>query len=47
MLLKETGKVEQANRIFSEIIQAYDIMPRHARRLQREWFDAAKRGLVK
>jgi hypothetical protein len=43
-LLKETGKVDAANRLFAEIIQAYDILPRHARREQREWVELARRG---
>ena len=43
-LLKDTGKIDAANRLFAEIVQAYDILPRHARREQREWAELARRG---
>ena len=42
-LLKDTGKIDAANRLFAEIVQAYDILPRHARREQREWVELARR----
>jgi hypothetical protein len=42
-LLKEAGRIEEANRLFAEVVQAYDILPRHARREQREWYEFARR----
>jgi hypothetical protein len=44
-LLKETGKLEEANQIFREVIEAVDLLPKHARRLQREWAELAKRQM--
>jgi hypothetical protein len=42
-LLKETGRTDEANRLFAEVVQAYDILPRHARRQQREWVEFARK----
>jgi hypothetical protein len=43
LLLKQAGRVDAGNHMLSEIIQAYDILPRHARREQKEWVDLARR----
>ena len=42
-LLKEAGRTDEANRLFGEVMQAYDILPRHARRQQREWAEYARK----
>jgi hypothetical protein len=46
LLLKETGHAEEAQRLFREICQAVELMPKHARRVQKEWYDFAKRQLA-
>jgi hypothetical protein len=46
LLLKETGRTEAARRLFQEVCQAVELMPKHARRVQKEWYDFAKRQLA-
>ncbi|HEX3500410.1 MAG TPA: tetratricopeptide repeat protein [Stellaceae bacterium] len=46
LLLKETGRAEEAMRLFAEICQAVELMPKHARRVQKEWYDFARRHLA-
>ena len=46
LLLSETGRRDMARRLFQEICQAVELMPRHARRLQKEWYDLARRNLA-
>jgi hypothetical protein len=46
LLLSETGSRDAARRLFQEICQAVELMPKHARRLQKEWYDLAKRNLA-
>jgi hypothetical protein len=46
LLLKETGQTEAARRLFQEVCQAVELMPKHARRVQKEWYDFAKRQLA-
>lgn len=46
LLLKETGRTAEAKRLFAEICQAVELMPRHARRVQKEWYDFARRHLA-
>ncbi len=46
LLLKETGRKDEAKRLFQEIRQAVELMPKHARRMQKEWYDFAKRHLA-
>src|SRR5260221_6269979 len=46
LLLKETGRTEEAARLFREICQSIELMPKHARRVQKEWYDFAKRHLA-
>jgi hypothetical protein len=45
MLLRRTGRGEDARRIFEEICQLVEYGPRHQRFIQREWYDVARRGL--
>ena len=47
MLLKESGKIDEANRLFEEVSRAVELMPRHARRAQREWRDLAKKNFTR
>lgn len=44
LLLAEMGSGDAARRLFQEICQAVELMPRHARRLQKEWYDLARRN---
>jgi hypothetical protein len=44
MLLEKAGEHRDAQRLFREICQSIEISPRHARRLQREWYDIARRA---
>ncbi len=46
LLLKETGHGDEAQRLFQEICQSVELMPKHARRVQKEWYDFAKRHLA-
>jgi hypothetical protein len=46
LLLSETGSRDAARRLFQEICQAVELMPKHARRLQKEWYDLARRNLA-
>jgi hypothetical protein len=46
LLLKETGRTDEAKRLFAEICQAVELMPKHARRVQKEWYDFARRHLA-
>ncbi len=43
-LLQRTGATERAQRLFAEVCRAVELMPRHARRVQQEWYDFARRG---
>jgi len=45
-LLKESGRDDEAKRLFQEICQSVELMPKHARRMQKEWYDFAKRQLA-
>lgn len=45
-LLKEAGNIEDARRIFEEVRRAVELMPKHARRVQKEWYDLARRNLA-
>lgn len=45
-LLQQTGNTDEARRLFEEVCRAVDLMPKHARRVQREWRDMAKRHLA-
>jgi hypothetical protein len=45
-LLQQAGRTDEARRLFEEVCRAVDLMPKHARRLQREWRDMAKRHLA-
>jgi hypothetical protein len=46
MLLEKTGNHRESQRLFREICQSVEMSPRHARRLQREWYDIARRALA-
>jgi hypothetical protein len=46
MLLEKSGEHREAQRLFREICQSIEMSPRHARRLQREWYDIARRALA-
>ncbi|MGH7123870.1 MAG: tetratricopeptide repeat protein [Stellaceae bacterium] len=46
MLLDKAGDRREAQRQFKEICQSIEMSPRHARRLQREWYDIASRALA-
>jgi len=46
LLLQRIGRHGEAKRIFEEVCQLLDYGPRHQRRLQREWYDIAKRALA-
>jgi hypothetical protein len=46
VLLAKAGQQIEAQRIFREICQSIEMSPRHARRLQREWYDIARRALA-
>jgi hypothetical protein len=45
-LLQQQGCTDEARRLFEEVCRAVDLMPKHARRIQREWSDFAKRRLA-
>jgi hypothetical protein len=45
-LLRQSGNDAAARRLFEEICQAEGFAPRHARRLQREWYALARRQLA-
>lgn len=44
MLLEKAGEHRDAQRLFREICQAVEMSPRHARRLQRQWYEIARRA---
>ncbi len=46
MLLEKAGDHRESQRLFREICQSIEMSPRHARRLQREWYDIARRALA-
>ena len=46
MLLEEAGDHWESQRLFREICQSVEMSPRHARRLQRQWYDIARRALA-
>jgi hypothetical protein len=46
MLLEKAGNHRDSQRLFREICQSIEMSPRHARRLQREWYDIARRALA-
>jgi hypothetical protein len=46
LLLKETGQTEEARRLFTEVRQTVELLPKHARRVQSEWYDFARRHLA-
>jgi hypothetical protein len=46
MLLEKTGDHRESQRLFRDICQSIEMSPRHARRLQREWYDVARRALA-
>jgi hypothetical protein len=46
-LLQQAGRTEEARQLFEEVCRAVSLMPKHARRIQREWSDFAKRQLAK
>lgn len=45
LLLRKAGRADEARHIFEEICQEADMAPRHAKRLQREWYELARRSL--
>jgi hypothetical protein len=45
-LLQQAGRADEARRLFEDVRRAVDLMPKHARRMQREWADMAKRHLA-
>ena len=46
LLLDKAGDHRESQRLFREICQSIEMSPRHARRLQREWYDIARRALA-
>jgi len=46
LLLEKSGKHRESQRLFRDICQSIEMSPRHARRLQREWYDIARRALA-
>lgn len=46
LLLEQSGRTEEARRLFEEVCQSIEYGPRHQRRTQREWYDIAKRRLA-
>jgi hypothetical protein len=46
LLLSETGRRDAARQLFQEICHAVELMPRHARRLQKQWYEVARRNLA-
>jgi hypothetical protein len=46
MLLEKAGDRRESQRLFREICQSVEMSPRHARRLQRQWYDIARRALA-
>jgi hypothetical protein len=46
LLLKKVGREDEARRLFGEVRQAVELMPRYARRIQSEWYDLARRNLA-
>lgn len=46
LLLEKAGEHRESQRLFREICQSVEMSPRHARRLQREWYDIARRALA-
>lgn len=46
MLLEKSGDHRESQRLFKEICQSIEMSPRHARRLQRQWYDIARRALA-
>ncbi len=45
MALQQSGRGDDARRIFEEVCQLIEYGPRHQRRAQRAWYDLAKRSL--
>lgn len=45
VLLKRTGQTERAQRLLRKMLEDAELTPRHARSLQKEWLDLAKREL--
>jgi hypothetical protein len=45
-LLQQAGRTDEARRLFEEVCRAVALMPKHARRVQREWAEFAKRHLA-
>jgi hypothetical protein len=45
-LLKEAGEAERARELFEEVRRSVRLMPKHARRVQQEWSDFARRELT-
>lgn len=46
LLLEQSGRAGEARRLFEEVCQSIEYGPRHQRRVQREWYDIAKRQLA-
>jgi hypothetical protein len=46
LLLEKSGDHRESQRLFREICQSIEMSPRHARRLQHEWYDIARRALA-
>ncbi len=46
MLLQQSGRKDEARRLFEEVCQAIDYGPSYQRRMQRDWYDIAKRALA-
>ena len=46
LLLEKSGDHRESQRLFREICQSIEMSPRHARRLQGEWYDIARRALA-
>jgi hypothetical protein len=46
LLLSEAGRRDAARQLFQEICRSVELMPKHARRLQKEWYDLARRNLA-
>jgi hypothetical protein len=46
LLLRQSGRADEARSMFEEVCQLIDYGPRHQRRAQREWYDLARRSLA-
>jgi hypothetical protein len=44
-LLEKMGKLDLATKTYEELLRAADLAPRHYRRAQKQWLDAAKKQL--